>query len=98
TAAGLKPRGAPAGIHPRRHAMRLSILFLLLAALHRPGSAQQPVAGDAVKRDLQAAQGTWQLVRYERHGKVWDREGIARDFKDQGRELQLRIEGDKLFV
>lgn len=78
--------------------MRLSILLLLLAGLHGSGSAQQPPAGDALKRDLQAAQGTWKLVRYERHGKVWDREGIARDFKDQGRELQLRIEGDKLFL
>jgi uncharacterized protein (TIGR03067 family) len=78
--------------------MRLSILFLLLAALIRPGSAQQPPAGAAVKKDLQAAQGTWKLVRYESQGKVWNREGIARDFKDQGRELQLRIEGDRLFL
>lgn len=78
--------------------MRWSILFLLLAALHGPGSAQQPRAGDAVKRDLQALQGTWKLVHYERQGKVWDRKGIARDFKDGGREFQLRIEGDKLFL
>src|SRR5262245_5028442 len=78
--------------------MRLNILFLLLATLPGPCSAQQPSAADAVKRDLQAVQGTWKLVRYERQGKVWDRKGIAREFKDQGRELQLRIEGDKLFL
>jgi hypothetical protein len=35
--------------------MRLSILFLLIAALPRVSSAQQPLAVDAVKRDLQAA-------------------------------------------
>jgi uncharacterized protein (TIGR03067 family) len=58
----------------------------------------KPPADDAVKRDLQAAQGTWKLVRYERQGKVWGRKRIARDFKSGGRELQLRIKGDKLFV
>ncbi len=78
--------------------MRLSILFLLLAVLPGAGSAQQPPAGDAAKRDLKAAQGTWELVRYENHEKVWGPEGIARDFKNKGRELLLRIEGDKLFL
>src|SRR4051794_38070206 len=78
--------------------MRLSILFLLLAALPRAGFAQQPPAADAAKRDLQAAQGTWELVRYERQGKVWGRKAIARDFKDKGRELLLRFEGDELFM
>jgi uncharacterized protein (TIGR03067 family) len=78
--------------------MRLSILVHLLAALTGAGSAQQPLAGDAARRDLQAAQGTWELVRYENHGKVWGPEGIARDFEGKGRELLLRIEGDKLFV
>jgi uncharacterized protein (TIGR03067 family) len=78
--------------------MRLSILLLLLAALPGAGPAQQPPAGDAVQRDLQAAQGTWELVRYESQGKVWGPEGIARDFQGRGRELLLRIEGDKLFV
>src|SRR4051812_43906786 len=78
--------------------MRLSILILLLAGLPGVISAQQPPAADAVQQDLQAAQGTWELVRYERQGKVWGPEGIARDFKDKGRELLLRIEGDRLFV
>jgi uncharacterized protein (TIGR03067 family) len=78
--------------------MRLSFLYLLLTALPGAGSARQPPAGEAVKRDLQAAQGTWELVRYERQGKVWGPEGIARDFEGKGREMRLRIEGDKLFV
>ncbi len=78
--------------------MRWSILVLLLAALHGSGSAQQPPARDAVQRELRAAQGTWILVRYERQGKVWYRYAIRRDFKDHGRELQIRMEGDKLFL
>src|SRR6266511_383815 len=78
--------------------MRLSILVLLLAALPGAESAQQPPAADAVQLDLQAAQGTWELVRYENQGKVWGPEGIARDFAGKGRELLLRIEGDKLLV
>ncbi|MFO0964168.1 MAG: TIGR03067 domain-containing protein [Gemmataceae bacterium] len=75
--------------------MRQAILFLLLPALYGPA---QPPAEDAVERDLQTLQGTWRLARYEREGKVWDREGIARDFKDKGGELRLRIEGDKIFL
>jgi uncharacterized protein (TIGR03067 family) len=38
------------------------------------------------------------LIRYERQGKVWGPEGIDRDFEDKGRGLQLRFEGDKLFM
>jgi uncharacterized protein (TIGR03067 family) len=78
--------------------MRLSVLFLLPAVLPTAGFAQQPPVSDAAKRDLQAIQGTWELVRYERQGKVWARKAIAREFKDKGRELLLRFEGNKLFV
>ena len=78
--------------------MRWSILILLFAALPGADSAQQPPADDPIQRDLKAVQGTWELVRYERQGKTWGRKGIARDFKEKGRELLLRFEGEKLLV
>jgi uncharacterized protein (TIGR03067 family) len=73
--------------------MCLSILLVLLAALAPTIPAQAP---DPVKKELQALQGTWELVVFENDRQVFEKRGIEKEFDKDAPVRILHIDGEKL--